>query len=167
MSRKLSSVSIQILRQLYDLIRCLPPADYSRRLAVFNGSSIGGHTRHIIEFYECLLQGAETGTVNYDNRQRDSQVEQNRDYALKIIEKNVENLKKVDNASLPLVMEARFAESNYSIPSNFAREEAYLIEHTIHHFALIRIGVQSVCPEVVIEPDFGVAYSTIEHQNQS
>jgi hypothetical protein len=167
MSHKLSSVSVQVLQQLHDLVFSLTADNFARRLTVFNGSSIGGHTRHIIEFYECLLQGKETGIVNYDNRQRDLQIEQNRDYALEIIRKIIENLKKVDNNSRPLLLEARFAAGNYTIPSNFAREEAYLIEHTIHHFALIRIGVQSICPEVQIKPDFGVAYSTVEYRNKA
>lgn len=112
-----------------------------------------------------MLQGAETGTVNYDARLRDLQVEQNRDYALEIIRKNIDKLKEVPSSSMPLQLEARFAETDYLIPTNFAREEAYLVEHTIHHFALLRIGVQSVCPEVTVDPNFGLAYSTIEYRN--
>jgi hypothetical protein len=53
-----------------------------------------------------------------------------------------------------------------SIPTNFQREEAYLIEHCIHHFALIRIGIQESFPDVFIDKNFGVAHSTIEFRQK-
>jgi hypothetical protein len=167
MIQSLNPISVSVLEQLHDLVKHLSPEDYSRRLTVFNGSSIGGHVRHVIEFYECLLHGIDRGTVNYDARLRDHQVEQNRDYALEIIKRSITKLKNVETYAYPLTLVARFASADYSIPSNFAREEAYLIEHSIHHFALIRIGVQTVCPSVQIDPNFGVAYSTVEHRNQT
>jgi hypothetical protein len=161
-----TNISIQVLTQLQDLIKNLQPAQYSQRLTVFNGSSIGGHTRHIIEFYECLLNSLESGIVNYDARLRDLQVEQNRDYALEIIRRNIKKLEKSIQPNTPISLVQKFGNApEMRIPSTFCREEAYLIEHSIHHFALIRIGVQENFAEVPICANFGVAYSTLDFRN--
>jgi hypothetical protein len=158
-----TTISIQVLSQLQDLIKNLQPTQYAQRLAVFNGSSIGGHTRHIIEFYECLLNNLDSGIVNYDARLRDMQVEQNRDYALEIIRRNILKLEQNIDPTTPIFLIQKFGNSSeMKIPSNFCREEAYLIEHSIHHFALIRIGVQENFEKVEISKDFGVAFSTLD-----
>jgi hypothetical protein len=162
-----TNISIQVLTQLQDLIKNLQPAQYAERLTVFNGSSIGGHTRHIIEFYECLLNNLDSGIVNYDARLRDLQVEQNRDYALEIIRRNILKLEENIDPATPIFLIQKFGNSSeMKIPSNFCREEAYLIEHSIHHFALIRIGVQENFTEVPICANFGVAYSTLDFRKE-
>jgi hypothetical protein len=48
--------------------------------------------------------------------------------------------------------------------SNVQRELVYLIEHSIHHFALVRIGIQENFPEIILPCDFGIAYSTIKYR---
>jgi hypothetical protein len=53
------------------------------------------------------------------------------------------------------------------VPTNFLRELVYNIEHAVHHMALIRIGVREVAPHITLPPDFGVAASTIRHQQKT
>src|SRR5881296_3367630 len=43
---------------------------------------VGGHLRHILEFYECFLDGIETSHIDYDARKRDEAVESCRATAL-------------------------------------------------------------------------------------
>ncbi len=161
----LTPVSILILHQLREVLTDLSPTNYARPLAVFNGSSLGGHTRHIIEFYECLLTAAETGYINYDERQRDKQIEQNLDYALEVIRQLTLKLQQsATPQTSEITLKAKFGDQTVCIPTNFQREEAYLIEHSIHHFALLRIGVEAVSPEVKVNPNFGVAFSTMEYR---
>jgi hypothetical protein len=36
-----------------------------------SSATIGEHTRHVIEMFQCLLNNYESGVVNYDERARD------------------------------------------------------------------------------------------------
>jgi hypothetical protein len=161
-----SPISDIVLQQLSSLIQSLKPAEYAQPLPVFNGSSIGGHTRHVIEFYDCLLKGSDTGIVNYDARQRDLEIQKNRDYALEVIKNLRHTIQKSTYSAKELYLESTFGDTKMSMPTCFEREEVYLIEHAIHHFALIRIGVGSIAPQVHIAPDFGIAFSTLEYRNK-
>jgi hypothetical protein len=51
------------------------------------------------------------------------------------------------------------------LATNYYREIAYNLEHTIHHMALMRIGIQEVS-DISLSEDFGVASSTIKHRKQ-
>ena len=52
---------------------------------------------------------------------------------------------------------------NLEIDTNFYREALYNIEHTIHHMALIRVGIKEVS-SITLPEYFGVAPSTIQHK---
>jgi len=49
------------------------------------------------------------------------------------------------------------------VKSNLMRELAYNLEHAIHHMALIRIVLNQQFPDVKVDANFGVAYSTIRY----
>ena len=62
----------QTLAEFNQVIGQLSNAQFSESLPIFSGSSIGMHARHVIEFYQCLLQkGVVNQGINYDKRIRD------------------------------------------------------------------------------------------------
>jgi hypothetical protein len=164
----IADISITVLDQLRRHLTRLEPKQYALPLSVFNGASIGAHTRHVLEFYGCLLNGAEMGIVDYDTRARNMAIQEDLAYALQCIELIACQLSDTRTwiGSLSLRMSFGPNESCL-IPTTFLREEAYLIEHSIHHFALIRIGIQTAFPHVPVDADFGVAYSTIQFKNEN
>lgn len=147
------------LEQLKSLLSGFSDNDYTQKLNVLNGSSVGQHTRHIVEFYECLLTSLETGTVNYDARQRKLQIEEEVDFTLNIVELLLESfIAAASNKKVYLEV------GNSLIDSSMERELFYLSEHTIHHLAIIRIGLQEELPNIKFCSNLGIAPSTIKHR---
>jgi uncharacterized damage-inducible protein DinB len=50
------------------------------------------------------------------------------------------------------------------LSSSLSRELFYVLEHAIHHMALIRVLVKDIDPEFELDPTFGVAHSTLAHR---
>ena len=162
----LKSASTDIMMQLAEVIGQLTDPDYARPLAVLSGNTIGKHVRHILEFYELLVNSAQTGQLNYDRRQRDLRLEVDTDEALRRIGSIDRAIQRLNlNQSLHLAADLSVDGSEtIQIPSSFARELLYNVEHAIHHMALIQVAVQNAFPAVELPQHFGVAYSTVQHQ---
>lgn len=165
-NQTISKISVEVLAQLKAHLVQLDATGYAQKLSVFNGASIGAHTRHIIEFYQCLLDGVASGVINYDARKRNLRVEQQLDYTLDLLDEVTYRLLNINVLNKKINVIASYGEDVFSVPTSFEREEVYLIEHTIHHYALIRIGLNEHFPKVEIEPNFGYAHSTIQHQKE-
>lgn len=162
------NVATDVLIQLKQVLSQLNNSEYASPLKVFNGSSIGKHSRHIVEFFQCLMKSTTGGSVNYDARVRYLRLEEDASYCVEVLDKITAYLQNnnFDNIGISLVSEFG-SEDQIAVPTNFNRELIYLIEHSIHHFALMRIGVQENFPHVELPDCFGVAYSTIKHLNNS
>lgn len=151
--------------QLTESLNQLSVAEYSQPSRILFNASIGQHVRHIIELFLCLEKGYETGVVNYEKRKRDYKIETDKDFAIQLLKDIYHRL---DRPNIELVMEAEDYEAGQeivAIPSNYYREIAYNLEHTIHHMALIRVGINEVS-SVVLPQEFGVAYSTIKYRKE-
>jgi hypothetical protein len=151
--------------QLSETLQQLQDAEYSQPSSILFNASIGQHTRHIIELFLCLEQGYETGVVNYEKRKRDRDIETDRQFAIGLL-KNI--YQRIARPNIDMVLEADDYDGEMltvSIPTNYYREVAYNLEHTIHHMALIRVGVNEVS-SIVLPDQFGVAYSTIKYREQ-
>jgi hypothetical protein len=162
------NVATNVLSQLRTLLVQLTDEEFATSLLVFNGSSLGKHSRHVVEFFQCLMKGTTEGVVNYDARTRNLRLEEDVKYSIEVLDKITEYLTKnsFDNISISLVSEFG-NEQTIAVPTNFDRELIYLIEHSVHHFALMRIGVQENFSHIDLSEDFGMAYSTIKHLKDS
>jgi len=123
-------------------------------------SSIGQHVRHIIELYTCLEDGYTNGTVNYEKRKRDHRIENDKTLALALLDNIAEGLAKGNKS---LVLEAAYGLDTEPVQfdTNYYREIAYNLEHTIHHMALIKVGIGEVS-DMQVPGEFGVAPSTLQ-----
>jgi hypothetical protein len=151
--------------QLSETLNQLSNEEYIQPSKILFNASIGQHVRHIIELFLCLEKGYETGMVNYEKRKRDYQLETNKDLAIQLL-KDIYH--RIERSNTNLVMEAEDYDDTtgvVAIPSNYYREIAYNLEHTIHHMALIRVGVNEVSA-IELPQEFGVAYSTIKYRQQ-
>ena len=150
------------LDELVSLLNQISNDDFTSPCKGLSNSTIGEHTRHIIEMFQCLENQFESGVVNYDNRNRDYRIQTDTNFALQCIEE-VKNQLVKENKNLVLQQIVDGEELN--IESNYFRELLYNLEHCIHHQALIKVAVLQL-EHLQIDEDFGVARSTIEYRKQ-
>lgn len=151
--------------QLAETIRQLSPSQYAQPCTNLSNNTIGQHLRHIIELFQCLENGYPDAEVNYEKRKRDVQIETDRELALQLLHNIHGGLNRPDKQ---LTLHACYDDHSsepIAIPTNYYREIAYNLEHTIHHMALIRVGIREVS-DIVLPEDFGVASSTVKHRRE-
>ncbi|MFY0687939.1 MAG: DinB family protein [Cyclobacteriaceae bacterium] len=162
----LHSSANHLIAQLNQVMNQLKPEEFSQPLEVLSGSSVGQHIRHTLEFFICLIDGANGNSINYDNRKHDAIIEQDVKIAMSVCQSITDFLDK-NPTDFDLTMEANYDVEQgeaLSFRSSFYRELAYNIEHAIHHMALIKIGVRSLERSILLPDHFGVASSTVRYQ---
>ncbi|MEC5165704.1 hypothetical protein RCH18_001436 [Flavobacterium sp. PL11] len=150
------------LNELIDLLNQLSQKEYSRACEALSNATIGEHTRHIIEMFQCLENQLGSGIVNYDSRERNIRVQTDTLFA---IEKIIAIKQTLDKQNVKLELLQFIDGAEIRIESNYFRELLYNLEHCIHHQALIKVAILQ-CETIKIDPNFGVARSTIEYRNQ-
>lgn len=153
------------LNDLRELLEKLNQDDYISPCEFLSGASIGQHFRHILELYNCLINGLEKGSICYDDRKRDILLETCKDFAIETINEIDGNIEKMEDKQLTLIGNYSLVESNNNIQTSVFRELAYNLEHSIHHQALIKVGVKELGKIHLITETFGVAASTIRFKN--
>ena len=152
------------LEQAIDLLDRLNDHQYASRRG--DWSPVGAQFRHIVEHYQCLLTGLPNGTVDYDARRRDPTLEISRSHARAL----TLALRAELAAAEPVPLSRRLAVQMRTNPdidhpewtdSTFGRELQFLVSHTVHHFALIKLLVAGDSLELPAE--FGMAPSTLAH----
>lgn len=153
-----------VCKQICDVLSNLSNDDYARPSDLLFNASIGQHVRHVIELFIELEKGYQSGIVNYEKRKRDHQIESDRHLAISLLNDIAVSILKEDKR---LITESDFVNDNNPIQMNssYYRELAYNIEHSIHHMALIRIGVNELS-SIPVEENFGIAPATIKYRKQ-
>ncbi len=150
------------LEELIRLLQQLSNEEYSKPCVQLSNSSIGEHTRHSIELFQCLQNQYESGVINYDQRQRNILIQTNTDFA---IEKIVAIQNNLDKENKNILLKQKIDGNEIQTESNYYRELLYNFEHCIHHQALIKVAVLQFST-IEIDDNFGVARSTIEYRKQ-
>ncbi len=150
------------LNELKDLLHQLANSEYSSPCVSLSNSTIGEHTRHVIEMFQCLIVNYDSGIVNYDKRERNHQIQTDTVFALHQISVIQNSL---DRENKKMQLQQIVDGEELRIETNYFRELLYNLEHCIHHQALIKVAVIHN-GRVILNEDFGVARSTIEYRQQ-
>jgi len=155
--------SAEALNSLAAVLLQLPaPNSYTNPCEALSNATIGQHTRHIIELYQCLLSGYPAGNINYDDRKRNVVYENDPAAAVVVIKEIQQNLEQPDKQ---LNIFCGADDHSVCIESNYYREVLYNLEHCIHHQALIKVALLAL-PGISITEGFGVAPSTLQFRRQ-
>jgi hypothetical protein len=152
------------VKDLVTAIGQLSDRQYMMPCQTLSGSSVGQHVRHVVELFQCLVNGYTTGTVNYDARPRNQAISTHKEIAAECLAAIAKAITHPDRAML---LQTSFGPEDKPcvISTTYFREIVYNIEHAIHHMALIRIGITEVS-DIGLPQEFGVAPSTLKYQAQ-
>ena len=153
---------VEILAQGIKLIEKIDDDSYNAG----NKGSVGVHFRHCADFIENFLKGIKVEKIDYNQRERNVEMEGNRQKAIVRISAIISGLQslKISNLEQPILV--RIEEVSHLIEkpewawSSGLREIDFLQSHTIHHFALIAYKLRALGIEV--DKEFGVAPSTLK-----
>lgn len=159
---------VAVLRQLASLIESATDAQYISKPEFINANNIGSHVRHCLDHVDTLLIALQSNngtTWSYDERQRGTEIETNRNAALRAIERQEQTLQYLIEyvVDQPLSLRVLLTATGPSVTVNTSvgRELAFVLSHTIHHNALI--GVIAKLVGVSVPERFGYAPSTLAH----
>lgn len=156
------------LNEIKNVLLQLTNDQYSFQSETLFGATIGGHVRHILEFYQSVLNGFESKIINYDNRERNILIESDTRTAILVIEEICSKLN-LENTDVRMTLDGNFCavEGNQvKIDTSFLRELAYCLEHSIHHQALIKVALLEAKCLNFIDDTFGLAPATIRYRKQ-
>jgi len=154
-----------VFLQLTDSLNQLKPEQYIYTCKNLSGHTIGQHVRHIIEMFQCLDAGYQRGEVDYEKRKRDRQIETDKNLATEILKEISRQIYR-ENKSLYLLVNYNDLQTEpEKISTNYLREIAYNLEHTIHHMALIRVALREL-GNLPVDDSYGIAPSTLKYRKE-
>lgn len=159
--------NVTVLDQGLALLGSIDDVLYARPEPRIRSSGVGSHFRHLLDHYDRFLDGAGSGRVDYDSRQRDKETESRRLRAVARVEVVRAALLALDAACAERPLTVRLDAGNPAggppplAASTASRELQSLLSHTVHHFALIAAVLRLSGHEP--GSDFGVAPSTLRH----
>jgi hypothetical protein len=151
------------LESLGAVVATLPPDVYCARLFPGASGSIGEHVRHCLDHVAALVCADPSGSLSYDQRERGTALETDPAQALRCIQllrikvavgrwsarldEPIGVVSTIERGGPPLVS-----------MSTLARELAFVLNHTIHHQAMI--GLLASMHGRAVPDGFGFAPST-------
>lgn len=153
-----------IFVQLHETLDKLSQEQYKQPSKALFNATIGQHVRHIVELFQCLENGYENGIVNYEHRKRDKNIETDKHLAIQLLHEISARLIREDKMIQLEMSYDDVSNQTIIVNSNYYREVVYNLEHTVHHMALIRVGVSEVS-DLILPDSFGVASSTMKHRD--
>lgn len=162
----LHSALNEAVSQVIELIN-LCPSIYSDVSPVAS-SAIGQHVRHILDHLYAYQRGIGSGCIDYNLRNRLSDVETSPIVAARKLEafKSWLQQSPQDSFELSVATEVSTLDcQSVTLQSNSHRELVYLLNHTYHHVALAATLARTL--ELSVPNRLGIAPATVTHQRDA
>jgi hypothetical protein len=155
-----------VLLQGCTLLKTVSPEVYTRRQDGPHGAPLGTHYRHVLDHFLCLLDGLQTGQVDYDQRQRSPEIENSSVEALFLTENLIQKFRNLPSDSFrrdcTVIYSVGYGEREaQAVRSNVAREVMFCVGHAIHHYAILKMLCMTMA--VTLPYEFGIAPSPLKH----
>ncbi|KUO66200.1 MAG: hypothetical protein APF83_06380 [Lutibacter sp. BRH_c52] len=134
----IEAIEINLHRGI-QLLNCISDDEYNNTTIAPYYSSIGVHMRHILDVFDCVLDGLESGNINLINRKRNELAEKYTKYGIAYFENILQRLKLIDKEDYNRIVLVTddlglgIVSVNYTLGSILIQAHS----HAIHHFASV------------------------------
>ena len=138
--------------------------------ALYVERGVGPHIRHVSDHIHAFLDGVANSEIDYNFRTRNSETERDAAHALQLVQSQQAKLLQVQESaiahSVRVHSEIGFEQSQSGyFQSSIAREMLYLINHTIHHAAYVKLNLRHA--GIALPAHIGLAPCTLTFARQS
>ena len=167
---QLKQIALGIIEQSTEYLNQISKEAYQSKIPNLLDATIGQHTRHFIEFFQCLMDQIERNVpIDYSKRKRNTNIESDPKYAmscLDLVKTQIQNLDVEQDCVMECAKYYSIGEA-LLVPSSIARELVFNIDHAILHLAMVKMGIKAIAPEIQLSEEFGYAPSTVSYLKHS
>jgi uncharacterized damage-inducible protein DinB len=149
------------LQSLREVLAQLDADAYQSASSRASGS-VGGHVRHCLDHVGALVSASCGAELTYDSRLRGTPVERDPSVAMAAIDRVCFQLDKLQQRPFERAVRLRFlarpSGPAAELTSTLGREVAFVLQHTIHHCAIVAILLER--EGIAVPERFGYAPST-------
>ena len=151
---------VQTLAKINIVLNSLTDTQYADKSVPPFYSSIGGHVRHILDFYSAILSGFDQRHINLVDRKRDEMLEKFSTLAIDQVGAICEGLEKLpETYELHVMVIDNLGSGKTQVPYTLGGILSHANSHAIHHYAIISYILE--CLNIAVEdPTFGYNPST-------
>jgi uncharacterized damage-inducible protein DinB len=133
------SAILENLQRGVSLLNSIDDKQYSDDSTAPYYSSIGIHMRHILDVFDCILSGLESGMIDLSDRQRNEIAETKVEAGVHYFSEIMSRLEGLRDADLDQVVKVRDDLGLGMVTANYTLAAALIQAHShaIHHFASI------------------------------
>jgi uncharacterized damage-inducible protein DinB len=138
------------------LLNCISDDEYNNKTIAPYYSSIGVHMRHILDVFDCVFDGIESGNINLINRKRNELAENYTQHGIAYFEEILQRLKLLEKADFNKIVMVTddlgqgIVSANYTLGGILIQAHS----HAIHHFASVGYVISQLGIELP-DVDFG------------
>lgn len=121
------------------LLNCITDNEYNNTTIAPYYSSIGVHMRHILDVFDCVFDGLESGNINLINRKRNELAENSTQHGIAYFEEILQRLKLLESEDFNKIVVVTddlglgIVSTNYTLGGILIQAHS----HAIHHFASV------------------------------
>jgi len=154
---------LEVLEQGRLYLKSVTEEDYVEIITPNFISSAGSHIRHIIDHYQSIISGIESGVIDYDLRLRGSKIEEKPQLAIEKLDGIAQWMKNLSNDDLnrTIALSTEVSTTNKEVQvvqTTIARELIFAGSHAVHHYAMI--AQITFAQTTTANTTFGVAPAT-------
>ncbi len=153
------------LKRGVHLLENINDLQYSDKSIAPYYSSIGGHMRHILDVFDCIFDGLESGKVDLTARKRNELAETKIAFGLAYFEKTISKLQEIKSQNFNTIVEVSDDLGLGNVTVNYTLASALIQAHShaIHHFASIGYIISQLN---IALPDADFGYNPTTPKNQ-